>query len=159
MIGIKSFGAYIPRYRMNRKVIAQAIGWFSPVGGKGERSVANFDEDAITMAVAAGMDCINDLDKSNIDALYLASTTLPYKERQNAGIASAALGLGDEVSTADVTGSVKSGTTALIAALSAVKAQTAKEVMVAASDMRLGKPASPEESGFGDGAAAIPFIR
>jgi 3-hydroxy-3-methylglutaryl CoA synthase len=140
---------------MNRKVIAQAIGWFSPTGGKGERSVANFDEDAITMAVAAGMDCLNDLDKSNIDALYLASTTLPYKERQNAGIVNAALGLRDDVLTTDVTGSIKSGTAALIAALNAVKAQSAKEVLVAASDMRLGKPASPEESSFGDGSAAF----
>ncbi len=155
MIGIKSFGAYIPRYRMNRKVIAQAIGWFSPVGGKGERAVANFDEDAITMAVAAGMDCLGDLDNSHIDALYLASTTLPYKERQNAGIVSAALALKDDVHTADVTSSVKSGTAALIAAFNAVKAQNAQEAMVAATDMRLGKPASPEESAFGDGAAAF----
>jgi 3-hydroxy-3-methylglutaryl CoA synthase len=155
MIGIKSFGAYIPRYRMNRKVIAQAIGWFSPVGGKGERSVANFDEDAITMAVAAGMDCMGNLDKTDIDALYLASSTLPYKERQNAGIVSTALGLGDAVRTADVAGALKSGTAALIAALDAVKAQSAKEALVTASDMRLGKPASPEESAFGDGSAAF----
>ncbi|HWQ76328.1 MAG TPA: 3-oxoacyl-[acyl-carrier-protein] synthase III C-terminal domain-containing protein [Syntrophomonas sp.] len=155
MIGIKSFGAYIPRYRMNRKVIAQAIGWFSSVGGKGERSVANFDEDAITMAVAAGMDCLGDLDKSNIDALYLASTSLPYKERQNAGIVTAALGLGDDIFSADMTGSIKSGTAALLAALNAVKAENAKEALVTASDMRLGKPASPEEASFGDGGAAF----
>ena len=53
MIGITAYGAYIPRRRLQRKAVAQANAWFAPdlVGGaKGERAMANWDEDAVTMA-------------------------------------------------------------------------------------------------------------
>jgi hydroxymethylglutaryl-CoA synthase len=52
MAGIVSYGAYIPYYRLPRSVIAQM--WGSP-GGRGEKAVAGFDEDPITMSVAAGI--------------------------------------------------------------------------------------------------------
>ena len=61
MTGITAYGAYIPRLRLQRKAVAQANAWFAPglVGGaKGERAMANFDEDAVTMAVEAGRDCL-----------------------------------------------------------------------------------------------------
>lgn len=48
MAGIKSCGAYIPTYRLSRGEISRAMG-ISSLGG--ERSVANFDEDTITMSV------------------------------------------------------------------------------------------------------------
>ena len=61
MIGITAYGAYIPRRRLQRKAIAEANAWFAPnlVGGaKGERAMANWDEDAVTMAFEAGRDCL-----------------------------------------------------------------------------------------------------
>ena len=33
MIGITSYGAYIPRLRLDRTAIYQAMGWFAPVVG------------------------------------------------------------------------------------------------------------------------------
>ena len=57
MTGITAYGAYIPRLRLQRKAVAQANAWFAPGllgGAKGERAMANFDEDAVTMAVEAG---------------------------------------------------------------------------------------------------------
>ena len=56
MIGITSYGAYIPRLRLNRMAIFQAMGWFAPaiiMVAQGERSMCNHDEDTLTMAVAA----------------------------------------------------------------------------------------------------------
>ena len=50
MVGIVAFGAYIPRYRLG----ADTAGWNSKL----ERSIANFDEDSVTMGVAAGVDGI-----------------------------------------------------------------------------------------------------
>ncbi len=50
MIGIESYGAYVPRYRLDRKKIFQAIGWMDPLtasSSKGERSVANFDVECL----------------------------------------------------------------------------------------------------------------
>ena len=55
-VGIHAFGGYVPRLRLQRGVIAEANAWFNPglKGlGKGERSIANWDEDAVTMAVEA----------------------------------------------------------------------------------------------------------
>ncbi len=61
MTGITAFGAYIPRRRLQRKAVAQANAWFAPNlagGAKGERAMANWDEDALTMAVEAARDCL-----------------------------------------------------------------------------------------------------
>ena len=57
-VGIHAFGGYVPRRRLQREVIAATNAWFNPglKGlGKGERSIANWDEDAVTMAVEAGL--------------------------------------------------------------------------------------------------------
>ena len=96
MIGITAYGAYIPRRRLQRKAIAQANAWFAPglVGGaKGERAMANWDEDAVTMAVEAGRDCLPATDPRQGPRLhrcvYFASTTMPFADRQNAGIVAA----------------------------------------------------------------------
>ena len=83
MAGITSYGAYIPRYRLGK----ETAGWGLPV----EKPVGNFDEDSLTMAVAAGMDCIEGLDRSAVDGLFFATTTSPYIEKQGASIVAAAL--------------------------------------------------------------------
>jgi len=156
MAGIVSYGAYIPKYRIDRKIIYKAMGWLNPATYlKGEKAVANFDEDSVTMAVAAGMDCLNGLDRNSIDATYFASTALPYKERQSAQIISTAFDLRSDIRTADFTDSVKAGTTAMLSALDAVKAGGAQNVMVCASDCRIGKAGSAQEEIFGDGAASV----
>lgn len=158
MIGLCSYGGHIPRYRLNRRLIFEAMGWMNPAtiaNSRGERAVANFDEDSITMAVAAGIGALQEVDRSTVQGVYFASTTLPYKERLNAGILVPALNLKDQVRAADFTGSLKSGTTALLAALDAVKPGSPDKIVVAASDCRLGKPASAQEMLFGDGAAAF----
>ena len=156
MVGITSYGAYIPWYRMNRKIIFDQIGWFNPATAgvaRGEKAVANYDEDTITMAVSAAIDCLTNKDRASIDGLYLASTSLPFAERQNSVIVSEALDLGSGIRTADFSGSLKSGTTALLSAFDAVKEGGA--TMVCASDNRVGKPGSSQEHTFGDGAAAL----
>ncbi len=121
----------------------------------GEKSVANFDEDSLTMAVSAGIDCVNGFERSDLQGVYFASTTLPYRERQNAGIISGALAMPDSVRTADFTGSLKAGTTALISGLEAVAAKGMDNLLVCCADSRLGKAGSPQEMIFGDGAAAF----
>ena len=158
MIGITSYGAYLPRLRLDRMAIFQAMGWFAPaimMVAQGERSMRNWDEDSITMAVAACRDCVNGLDKQKLDALFLASTTLPFADRQNAGIVSAALNLRDDLITADYTSSQKAATTALIAAIESVKSGERHNILVAAGDSRETKTAYFYEMWFGDGAAAL----
>jgi 3-hydroxy-3-methylglutaryl CoA synthase len=155
MVGIVSYGAYVPRYRLARKTISAAMSWFSGGGGSGEKAIANHDEDAVTMAVAAGIDCLTGLKRETLEALYLATISAPYKDRQDAGIVAAALDLNPDIRTADFGDSPKAGTAALISGCDAVKAGSARSVIVCASDCRVAKPGSFEEGNYGDGAAAF----
>ena len=156
MTGIISYGGYIPRYRLERMSIYQNIGWLMPATvmvAQGERSMCNWDEDSLTMAVAAARDCLVGMDKQQVDSLYLASTTLPFADRLNAGIAATALNLRPDIQTADFCSTLKAGTTAVIAALDAAK--SGKQVLVGCADQRAARAGSFYEMWFGDGAAAL----
>ena len=152
MAGIVSYGAYIPYYRLSRSEIGGAWG---ARGGAGERAVANYDEDSLTMAVAAAMDCIRGIDTAGIDGVYFASTTAPYKEKQSAATIAAVLGLSPEAVTMDFSGSLRCGTGALKAAMDAVDGGSRRNILVCVADSRLGYPAGSDEMNFGDGAAAV----
>ncbi len=154
MIGITAYGAYIPRYRIGREVFRQAWGMqYSP----GERAVAYYDEDSVTMAHAAAVDCLGNANAGGMEALFLASTTLPYKEKQMASLLAAAMDLPATVRTADFTDSLRAGTLAMSSALDAVKSGSAPRVLVVSADCRMGIPTSAREQIFGDGAAAFRF--
>lgn len=152
MAGIVSYGAYIPMFRMKRQVLSQVWG---KEAGKGERAIANADEDSITMAVEAVVDCLTDFDRRAVDGLYLASTTFPYKDKQGASIVRAAADLRADCSTMDFGTSLRGASNALSAALNAVKAGEAKQVIATASECRIPAPNSEFEPITGDGAAAF----
>jgi hydroxymethylglutaryl-CoA synthase len=154
MVGIRSFGAYIPMLRLSFSAISGG-GRKTAGGGGGEKAVAYFDEDAVTMAVAAATDCVRGIDRDSVDGLLFASTSYPYKEKQGASVIAKALDLRRDVHTADLGTSLRAGTTALRAALDAVKAGSARQVLVIASDCRMAAPRSPLERSVGDGAAAF----
>ena len=147
MPGISAYGAYIPRYRLG----AETDGWDSA----GQRSVANFDEDSVSMAVAAAIDCLNGREREEIDGLLFATTTPPYAEKQCASIIATALDLRRDIFTADITDVLRAGTTALKSALDSVAAGSAKNVLVVASDNRQGAPKGEAERNSGDGAVAF----
>ena len=145
LVGITSYGAYVPLFRLDRQVI----------GGRGEKAICNFDEDSITMAAAAAIDCLNGKERETVDGLYLATTSSPYKEHLGAPMVSMAVDLRRSIYTADFTSSLRAGTTALKAAADAVQAGSAKKMLVIASDSRPATPGSALEMNFGDGAAAL----
>lgn len=157
MSGIVSFGAYVPRLRLQRAVVAAANAWFNPgqkAFAKGERAIANWDEDAVTMAVEAGRDCLAGIDRQGIAAVVLASTSAPFADRQNAGIVKEALNLGDQVGTLDYAGSQKAGTGALLQAFRAA-AGTGGGTLCVAAEKRKARVASEAELTNGDAAAAF----
>ncbi len=147
MAGIAAYGAYVPRYRLG----SETAGWNSRV----QRAVANFDEDSVTMAVAAGIDCLTDRDRDAIDGIIFASTTAPYAEKQCAAIVAAALDLRQDIFATDVSNVLRAGTNAIKSALDAVAAGSANEVLVVVSDSRQGPPRGETERAAGDGAAAF----
>lgn len=151
--GITRYGAYVPRLRIARKCIADAHAWMSASGRsgvKGSRAFCNWDEDAVTMAVEAARDCISPADRAGVDALSLASTTLPFSDLQCSAVVAGALRLKDAVRSIDIAHSQRGGTSALIQAL-----QEPLGALVVASERPVAKPGSPQELGFGAGAAAL----
>jgi hydroxymethylglutaryl-CoA synthase len=153
--GILAYGGYIPKARLQRAEIAKAHTWFNPGLrglGKGERSMSNWDEDSVTMAVEASRDCLAELDRNAVTGLYMASTTYPFVDRQNSGIVAEALNLGRSIQAVDLSSSQRAGTSALMLAL---QAASSGPVLVVAGEKRRTKAASPLEFTCGDGAAAL----
>jgi 3-hydroxy-3-methylglutaryl CoA synthase len=155
MVGITGFGAYIPRLRLQRATVVAANQWSNPglaALAKGERSIANWDEDSVTLAVEAARDCLAGTDRGSIGHISLASTTLPFADRQNAGIVATALTLPAGIGALDATGSQRAGTSTLIGALNS--ANSGDHLCIAA-DKRQARPGSTQELTYGVGAAAL----
>jgi 3-hydroxy-3-methylglutaryl CoA synthase len=123
-------------------------------GGDGEKAVAGYDEDTVTMAVAAALDCIG-RSENGVGALYLATTTSPYLEKQSAATIARAVDLDRHCHTADFTNSLRAGMSAMKSAMDAVSAGSVGQVAVVASDCRIGAPRGILEQNLGDGAAAL----
>jgi 3-hydroxy-3-methylglutaryl CoA synthase/uncharacterized OB-fold protein len=151
MIGITSYGAYVPPTRLP---LALVQGRPARDGGP-EKAVAWNDEDSVTMGVTAAVNCLRGFDRAAVDGVLFASTTLPFREKQCAALVARALDLRRDVRTADHAGSLRSGLGALRAAFDAVAAGSARSVLVVASDCRMAAPGSPLEGNLGDGAAAF----
>ena len=152
-IGIKSYGAYLPRWLLPRDLIAKA--WDFP-SIPGSKAVASVDEDSITMSVEAGLDCLAGVDLKSVDGLFFASTTQVYTEKDSASLIATVLDLREGIITADFTDSLKSGTTALARAIDTIKAnKDIKSILIVAADTRVPEPSTMWEYGYADGAAAL----
>jgi len=154
MAGISAIATNIPRYRLPREVIARAWGGAS-MGG--ERTVANHDEDSLTLAVGAALELRPSM--ADPDAVYFATTSAPYAEKQGAATLAAVLDLPATARTLDFTDSQRAGTSALLAGLDALAAGSASRIVVACGECRTGEPDSPGEQGFGDAGAALVLER
>lgn len=155
--GITAYGSYIPRLRLSRQAVAQANAWYAPqfAGRKGTRSMANWDEDSITMAVAAARDCLGaDDERGHICSVQLVSSTLPFAERLNAGVVCEALTLNEGVEALDMGGSSSAALSAVMGAVDRVNARGG-DALVIATDHRTTRAASSQELDYGDGAAAL----
>ena len=158
MFGIVGYGGYVPRLRLSRRAVVDANAWYAPQfagKGKGTRAMANWDEDSITMAVAAARDCLGPAeDRSRVRSVYLASSTLPFVERLNAGVVCEALTLREDVEAIDVVGSQRAALSAVSEAIAKAMATDA-DVLVLAADNRKTRAASSQELDYGDAAAAL----
>lgn len=151
-LGITAYATYIPMQKLAREAIFDAVGWAQ--GGlkayaRGARSYAEWDEDPITMAVAA---CRNLPDRgTRPEQLCFASTTAPFLDRQNATVIATALDMPLNTHAYDVSGGQRA---ALAPFINACRGQEG-DVVVVAADKRPCKPASVMEMLSGDGAVAF----
>jgi 3-hydroxy-3-methylglutaryl CoA synthase len=145
----------VPKRRFPRAAIAAAHAWSFPALkalGKGERSICSWDEDAITMAVEAGRDCLRGSTPSSVARLTLASTTAPYADLNNAVLVAAALRLPASLSATDAGGSTRAGLTAIVRAC---EGSLEGDSLVVAAEKRTAKPGSVQEMLYGCGAGAV----
>ncbi len=147
MRGILSAGAYLPYRRLDRQTIAAVAG---TGGGRGTRTVASYDEDTTTMAVAAGRLALRAAPGAAPASLWLSTTAPAYADRTNATAVHAALRLDRDVVAADANGAARSAVAVLRAAL-----QGSEPALVIGADLRTGLPGSGDEASGGDGAAAL----
>ena len=148
MRGIISYGAYVPYHRLDRRAIAEALG---AGGGRGNRAVANYDEDTTSMGVEAARGAVSTLPSgTRLGSLYFATADPPYLDKTNATAIHAALGLEHSVFAVDMVGAVRSGAGAFRAALDA-----STPALAVLSDIRTGLPGGGDETNGGDGAAAF----
>jgi 3-hydroxy-3-methylglutaryl CoA synthase len=140
--GIVRYGSYVPYFRLTRAAIG---------AGKGERAVASFDEDAVSLAVEAARDAVRG--GVAVDALLFATLSPAYAEKLDAATIQAALDLPEAVSSVVLGGSSRMGLAALLLGLDLAAA--GKRALVCASDLVVGAPGSARESQGGDGAAAF----
>ncbi|MGV3573182.1 MAG: hydroxymethylglutaryl-CoA synthase family protein [Ramlibacter sp.] len=157
MIGITGFGGYVPRLRLSRQAVAQANAWYAPQfgGRKGTRAMAGYDEDSITMAVAAARDCLGPgEDRSHVRSVFLASDTLPFAERLNAGVVAGALTLAEDIEAIDMGGTQRAALSAITQAVARVQSGGG-DALVLAADNRQTRAGSAQELEYGDAAAAV----
>lgn len=150
-VGITSYGSYVPYRRLKRAAIAQVLGI---PAGKGERAVASFDEDSVSMAVEAARDALRTGSSEDVRSLFFATTTPPYAEKLNAALVGAAAQLPLEIRASDLTGSPRVGLTALLQAADAVRG-SGGAALVAIADCRLAAPEGKAEQTGGDAGVAF----
>ncbi len=143
MSGILRYGCYIPYHRLTR----QAIG-----GGKGERAVASYDEDAVSMAVEAGRQILS-APVGRLDNLIFATTSPPYADKLNAAAVVAALDLPAHTSSIEIGSNSRMGLAALLLGMDLGAA--GRTSMVCAADVIVGAPGGARERDSGDAAVAF----
>src|SRR5438876_2944709 len=142
LAGIVRYGSYIPYFRLQRAAMG---------AGKGERAVAGYAEDSVSMAVEAARDAVRG--GVAVDAVLFATTSPAYAEKLDAATIQAALDLPESVSSVELGGSSRMGLAALLLGLDLAAA--GRRALVCASDLVVGAPGGPRESQGGDGAVAF----
>ncbi|MDP6182889.1 MAG: OB-fold domain-containing protein [Gammaproteobacteria bacterium] len=143
MSGILRYGTYIPLYRLTR----QAMG-----GGKGERAIASYDEDSVSMAVEAARQSLGAYTGA-VDTLMFATTSPPYAEKLNAAAIAAALDLPGSIASIELGTNSRMGLAAL--ALGADLGRAGRISLVCAGDVVVGGPGGKRERESGDAAVAF----
>ncbi|MHC4816855.1 MAG: hydroxymethylglutaryl-CoA synthase [Planctomycetota bacterium] len=165
MAGIVGYGAYIPRNRIKSEEIARQWGKDPAVIRRGllleEKSVPGFDEDTITISVAAGRAAIEraGIDPTRIGALYIGSESHPYAVKPSGTVVAEALGTGPEIHIADFEFACKAGTEAMFVALGLVESERVEYAVGIGADTSQGAPDDALEFSASAGGAAFIFGR
>ncbi|HDN73730.1 MAG TPA: hydroxymethylglutaryl-CoA synthase [Archaeoglobus sp.] len=161
MIGIISYGSYIPRYRISVDEIARVWGEDANTIKNGlgviEKSVPDLDEDAATIAVEAAREAIKrvNIDARDIGAIFVGSESHPYAVKPTSTIVGEALGVGNSYFTADLEFACKAGTAGIQICYAMVKADMVKYGLAIGTDTSQARPGDALEYSASAGGAAF----
>lgn len=161
MIGIVSYGTYIPKFRIKVDEIARI--WNEDADaikqnlGIFEKSVPDVDEDTATMAVEASREALAraKIDPRKIGAVFVGSESHPYAVKPTATIVGEALGIGNYYFCADLEFACKAATAGIQICYAMVKSGMIEYGLAVGSDVAQAKPGDALEYSAGAGAAAI----
>lgn len=159
-VGIVSYGAYVPRYRIKATEIARVWG-HDPGMGEGlnvfEKSVPGPDEDVATMSVEAARTALQraDVPPRRIGAIFVGSESHPYAVKPTGTIVAEAIGAGPFVQMADFEFACKAGTAAVQSCMGLTMSRMIDLGLAIGADTSQGAPGDALEYSASAGAAAI----
>jgi hydroxymethylglutaryl-CoA synthase len=160
-VGVVSWGAYIPKYRIRTEEVARIWGddplRIVDVYLVDEKSVEGLDEDAVTIAVEAARRAIRraGIDPRRIGAVYAGTESKPYAVKPISSILVDALGLSNNVFAVDMEFACKAGSEGLVAAIGLVDSGRAEYGMTVGTDTSQGEPGEHLEYSASSGGAAL----
>ncbi len=161
MIGIVSYGVYVPTYRVKVEDVAKQWGE-NPANIKSgllveEKSVPDLDEDTATMAVEAARAAIlrANLNPQEIGSIYVGSESHPYAVKPTATIVGAAIGAPNSITAADFEFACKAGTAAIQTCMGLVSLNKIKYGLAIGADVSQSSPGDALEFSAGAGGAAF----
>ena len=160
-VGIVSYGAYVPRYRILPEEIGVVWGTDGKAMGKGlgvfRKSVPAPDEDTITISTEALRQALvrGRISPQSIGALYVGSESHPYAVKPTATVVAQAVGATPYLTAADFEFACKAGTAAIQTCMGLVKSRMITYGVAIGSDTSQGAPGDALEYSASAGGAAF----
>lgn len=160
-VGIVSYGAYVPRYRIAPEEIARVWGADGVALARSlaiaRKSVPGPDEDVITISVEAARQAMDraGIDPQDLGAVYVGSESHPYAVKPTATVVAEAIGAAPDLTAADYEFACKAGTAAIQTCMGLVGSGMVKYGMAIGSDTSQGAPGDVLEYSASAGGAAI----
>ena len=161
MLGIVSYGAYIPKFRIKPSQIAQTWGKdkleIEKSLGVFEKAVASYDEDAITLAIEAANNALINgrIDPTKVGGITIGSESHPYAVKPSSTTVGEILGMGTDYLAVDLEFACKAGTAGIQLLSGLVSQSKTKYVLAIGSDVAQSRPADVLEYTASSAAAAF----
>jgi hydroxymethylglutaryl-CoA synthase len=161
VIGIVSYGTYIPKFRVSVDEIAKVWGE-NPENVKAglgvlRKSVSDLDEDTATISVEAAREAVEraGIDPDRIGAIFVGSESHPYAVKPTATIVGDAIGCGNDFHAADFEFACKAGTAGIQACMGMVESGMIEFGLAIGADTSQSAPGDPLEYSASAGGAAF----
>lgn len=160
-VGIVSYGAYVPRWRITPLEIGKVWGADGEAVSRGlnirSKSVPAPDEDVITMSVEAARNLMKrrKIDPKDIGAIYVGSESHPYAVKPTATTVAEAIEASPDLTAADYEFACKAGTAAIQTCMGLVASRMMKYGMAIGTDTSQGAPGDALEYSASAGGAAF----